>query len=58
MFPLLLPSCRYSGGTDGFKEECRCRWLEEGPESDAFKNHVAKIRDFSKSTITLNLVIK
>ena len=36
----------------------RCRWLEEGPESDAFKNHVAKIRDFSKSTITPNSIVK
>ncbi|GAA5907380.1 lanosterol synthase ERG7 [Sporobolomyces salmoneus] len=23
-----------------------CRWLEEGPESEAFKSHVEKIRDF------------
>ncbi|GAA6017322.1 hypothetical protein JCM11491_000630 [Sporobolomyces phaffii] len=23
-----------------------CTWLEEGPDSQAFKNHVAKIRDF------------
>jgi len=49
---------RLERGTDGLKEEYRCRWLEEGPESEAFKNHVAKIRDFSESTITLNLVIE
>ncbi|GAA6063805.1 hypothetical protein JCM10212_005968, partial [Sporobolomyces blumeae] len=23
-----------------------CRWLEEGPDSEAFKQHVAKVRDF------------
>lgn len=23
-----------------------CRWLEEGPDSEAFKLHVDKIRDF------------
>lgn len=25
---------------------CSCRWLEEGPDSEAFKLHVDKIRDF------------
>jgi len=58
VYVFFLPSYRYSGGTDGFEEEYRCRWLEEGPESDAFKNHVAKIRDFSKSTITPNSIVK